>query len=118
MTRNIAGSGVAPHVLLVDDDGDGLRRTQAALEPFEFSIACSPCGEPAIARLESDVYDAVVLCTCKPGIEGLLVLSRARALQVTAEFLVLTDDEHMETAVEAMRLGAFDYLRKPINTEQ
>ena len=117
MVRASDGQCELPLVLIVDDDAAELQRLQSELLPFEFHVDVSPCGEPAVALLEREVFDVVVLCTCKPGQEGLFVLNRARAMQVTAEFLVLTDDSHIETAVEAMRLGAFDYLEKPVNVE-
>jgi DNA-binding NtrC family response regulator len=117
MVRKSEGASVAPLVLIVDDDAGELRRLENELLPYEFNVTTSFCGAPALELLEHEVFDAVVLCTCKPGTEGLYTLAQARARQVAAEFLVLTDDAHFETAVQAMRLGAIDYLKKPVNTE-
>jgi DNA-binding NtrC family response regulator len=117
MLRESDGASLAPLVLIVDDDQQELRRLQSELSSSGFQVETSPCGDPALHRLEHEVFDAVVLCTCKPGREGILVLQRARTAQVSAAFLVLTDTAHFEIAVEAMRLGAFDYLEKPVNSE-
>jgi DNA-binding NtrC family response regulator len=65
--------------------------------------------------LDSDVYDVVVLFACAPGEEGLRLLARARARHNGAEFIVVSDDGRADTAVQAMQLGAQDYLTLPVH---
>jgi len=85
------------------------------LRAAHLDVETAACGAPAIEALESDLYDLVFLCACKPGPDGLFVLARGRGVQPTAQFIILTDDQNPDTAVEAMRLGAFDYLTEPVD---
>jgi len=108
---------IAPKVLIVESDLEQARGLVSVLEQDGYSVTHSACGQPAIEQLEREVYDLIILCTCAPGLKGLFVLSRARALQTQAQFLVLTEEADIGTAVEAMRLGAYDYLRKPVRPD-
>jgi DNA-binding NtrC family response regulator len=108
---------IAPKVLVVEDDRDQARGLVSVLEQARYAVTHSACGQPAVEQLEREVYDLVLLCACAPGLKGLFVLSRARALQTQAQFLILTDEADIGTAVEAMRLGAYDYLSKPVRPD-
>jgi DNA-binding NtrC family response regulator len=88
------------------------------LESQGYITTYSPCGDPAVSTLQERDFDVVLLCACYTGPKGLYVLSRARALQLDAQFIVLTDDKSIETAVTGMKLGALDYLMKPVNIEE
>ena len=81
-------------------------------------VATSPCREPALDILSEEVFDVVVLCACACGEEGLYVLARAKSRQCSAQFIILADDDACCTAVEAMRMGAFDYLAPPVDGER
>jgi DNA-binding NtrC family response regulator len=102
-------------ILLINRDSEESRHVQAALETQGYAVSASRCGDPAIHALQHGVYDVVLLCACKPGEDGLFVLLRARELQLDAQFIVLSDDKAVDTAVRAMQLGAADYVQRPLN---
>jgi DNA-binding NtrC family response regulator len=105
-------------VLLVDDDPTAAVRLLPPLERQGYSTTYSACGEPAVNTLRDQHFHVVLLCACYEGPKGLYVLTRVRALQLDAQFIVLTDDKCVATAVTAMKLGAFDYLIKPVNVDE
>ncbi len=77
-----------------------------------------PPGEDALKRLETTIFDVVLLDLNLPGMHGMNVLSAAPATQTDAQFIVMTAFGSVDTAVEAMKLGAFDYVNKPFRTEE
>ncbi len=81
-------------------------------------VSASPCREPALDVLSDEVFDVVVLSACACGEEGLYVLARAKSQQCCAQFILLAGDAECCTAVEAMRMGAFDYLARPVDGER
>jgi len=82
------------------------------------AVATSPCREPALNILSEEVFDVVVLSACACGEEGLYVLARAKSQQCCAQFIILAGDDACCTGVEAMRMGAFDYLVPPVDGER
>jgi len=102
--------------ILVVDDEEGLREflSQALLGAGHVvETACD--GEEALALLAKQGFDLVLTDLKMPGVDGLEVLRRVRADQPETEVVVLTAHGSVETAVEAMRLGAFDFLQKPFS---
>jgi DNA-binding NtrC family response regulator len=108
-------SGAALRVLLVDDEEDYVRTMAERMGMRDLGSDVALTGEQALAMLEADVPDVMVLDLRMPGIGGLEVLARVKERHPQVEVIVLTgygtdDDEH-----EARRLGAFEYLRKPVD---
>ncbi len=106
---------VSSRILLINRDKEETRRIRTALESEGYAVAAAPCGDPAIHALQRGVYDVVLLCACMPGEDGLFVMLRARELQLDAQFIVLSEDNEIDTAVRAMQLGAADYVQRPLN---
>jgi two-component system, NtrC family, response regulator AtoC len=103
-------------VLIVDDDKhtrDGLKR---ALEPT-YAIQLAENGEKALALLDEDSVDIVLSDVRMSGIDGLTLLQRAMARSSPPLFIMLTAYGNVETAVEAMKRGAYDFLMKPVNLD-
>jgi DNA-binding NtrC family response regulator len=101
-------------ILIVDDDAglrDGLAETVGDLG-HQFVAAAS--GREALASLDQHVIDAVLLDLRMPGLDGIEVLRRMRARPEPPRVAVLTAYAGAENTIEAMRLGAFDHLTKPI----
>ncbi|UCF20020.1 MAG: sigma-54-dependent Fis family transcriptional regulator [Gemmatimonadota bacterium] len=113
-----ANRRVQGHVLLIEDAPEETTRLRVPLERQRYVVDYSPCGPQAVEALLASRYDVVILCACGIGPKGLFVLSSVRALQLDAQFIVMTDDHSAHTAVEAMKLGAFDYLVKPVNVDE
>jgi DNA-binding NtrC family response regulator len=81
-----------------------------------FFPSCVRCGPPAVEAVEGvegDPYHVVVLFPCGPGEEGLRLLMRSRQRNLENEFIVVSQDDRASTAVQAMHLGALDYLTQP-----
>lgn len=101
-------------VLAVDDEPAALRllRLILAARPFQ----CTPAnnGEEALVALQCQQFDAVVSDLCMPGIGGMELLAEARRRHPHVAFVVTTGVDDLETGVNAMRLGADDYLVKPL----
>ncbi len=100
-------------VLVIDDDA-GVRGVVHALltrEGYEVQAAAS--GGDGLKALAQDLFDLVILDLEMPGMGGLDVLGLAPGLQPDAQFIILTGQGSVATAVEAIKLGAFDYVSKP-----
>ena len=76
-------------------------------------VTVCPDGLTAAAALERNIYDCILVDLDMPGLGGIEVIAKARKLAPDTEAIVLTGKSSLETAVEALRQGAFDYLTKP-----
>lgn len=76
-------------------------------------VAVCPDGLTAVAALEKNTYDCVLVDLDMPGLNGIEVIAKAKELSPDTEAIVLTGKSSLETAVGALRHGAFDYLTKP-----
>ncbi len=102
--------------ILVADDEEGVRSFLAeALAADGHDVTESPDGRDASALLDRHAFDVVVTDLKMPGVDGMELVRKVRAEQPEVEVIVLTAHGSVESAVEAMKLGAFDYLRKPIS---
>ena len=101
-------------ILVVDDD-EGVRTFLAeALEADGYDVQQAADGAAAIRRLEAESFHVLVTDLRMPVMDGMALVRRARAEQPELEIVVLTAHGTVETAIEAMKLGAFDYLQKPV----
>ena len=102
--------------ILVVDDEDGIRSFVAeVLSDAGYEVAEASDGVEAVARLEGESYHLMVMDLKMPRLDGMAVLKRARVSWPELEVVVLTAHGTVETAVAAMKLGAFDYLTKPLS---
>ena len=101
--------------ILVADDERGVRSFIAeALEDDGHAVAQAADGAEAAGRLAKESFDLLFTDLKMPRLDGLALLRQMRAEQPELEVIVLTAFGTVDTAVEAMKLGAFDYLQKPI----
>lgn len=105
-------------VLVVEDDQVVRSLVTDLLMEHEYRVETVETGEAGLHALEREFYDLVLLDLNLPGMHGLNVLSAASALQTDAQFIVMTAFGSVDSAVEAMKLGAFDYIMKPFRTEE
>jgi two-component system, NtrC family, response regulator AtoC len=104
----------ANHVLVVDDDADVRGLLAAVLESDGGAkVTEAASGSEAMACLGREEFDVAVVDVRLPDHSGLEILRWARAAEVDTELIVLTGHADVETAVEAMRLGAYDFITKP-----
>jgi DNA-binding NtrC family response regulator len=102
------------HVLVVDDDTDVRGLLAAVLEnDGAAKVTEAASGAEAMAFLGREEYDVAVVDVQLPDHSGLEILRWARAAEIDTELIVLTGHADVETAVEAMRLGAYDFITKP-----
>ncbi len=103
-------------VLLIDDDASGRTALRRALQKQGCEVDAHDAGPPALARLEAgEEYDLVITDLKMPEMDGLEVLRRVKALSPELPVILITAFGTIETAVEAMGLGARDYLTKPLS---
>ncbi len=100
-------------VLVVDDDAEVRTLLTRVLTKSGWTSAEAASGADAMATLGRQEFDVVLLDIRLPDASGLDVLRRARETDVDTEFIILTGNADVETAVEAMRLGAYDFIGKP-----
>jgi DNA-binding NtrC family response regulator len=101
------------HVLVVDDDPEVRSLLNRVLTKGGLTIAEASSGNEGMTMLGKQEFDVALIDMKLPDASGLDILRWAREAEVDAEFIVLTGNADVETAVEAMRLGAYDFLTKP-----
>ncbi len=110
---------LTPARILVADDEDGLRWVlERGLRQAGYDVTAAKDGESALRAIESEPFDLVVLDIRMPGIDGLSALARIRQLRPAMHVIVMTAHGTMETAIQAMQRGAYDYLAKPFDLDE
>jgi diguanylate cyclase (GGDEF)-like protein len=105
-------------ILVVDDEEIIRSLFRDVLEDKGYQVVLAPNGEEAIERLKETPFDLVITDIRMPGIDGMEVLRRSKAKYPEIDIIIITGYASVETAVEAMKLGAADYLTKPLNIDQ
>ncbi len=83
------------------------------LPRFGHEVTVCPDGLTAVAALERNTYDCIIVDLDMPGMSGIQVIARAKELDPSVEAVVLTGKSTMDSAIAAVKLGAFDYMSKP-----
>ena len=102
-------------ILLVDDEEDFLTMLADRLEVRGLMVDTVTRGEDAVARVDDQRFDLIVLDLSMPGIDGLETLKRIKTKQPDAEIIMLTGQGTIKSSMEAMKLGAEDFMEKPVN---
>jgi DNA-binding NtrC family response regulator len=109
--------GLRPVILVVDDE-PGLRESFRLILDDEYEVIDVPDGPAALDVLRSSQIDLVLLDIRLPGMDGIEVLERIKALDDAVEVILVTAVKTVRTAVAAMKLGAFDYVTKPFEEDE
>ncbi len=105
--------------VLVVDDEKNIRLTAArSLRPLEVQIEAAVNGEEALAKLGQQPFDLVFLDLKMPGMGGMEVLRRIRSNWPQVRVVIITAHGTIDTAVEAIKLGASDFLQKPFSANE
>jgi DNA-binding NtrC family response regulator len=105
-------------VLVVDDETDFLETIVNRLNKRKLDAKGVTSGEAAIDLLKEELYDVVLLDIKMPGgMDGIETLREIKRIQPLVEVLLLTGHASVETSIEGMKQGAFDYLLKPMKFE-
>ncbi|MBW2609885.1 MAG: response regulator [Deltaproteobacteria bacterium] len=108
-----------PFVMLVDDETPFVETLLKRLEKRELNVLPTFSGQEAIEKLgKNRNIDVVVLDVKMPGLDGIETLKEMKKVNPLTEVIMLTGHATVETAIEGMKLGAFDYLMKPCDIEK
>ncbi len=107
------------HTILVVDDEAGIRSSlQGILEDESYSVNLAVDGLDALAKLQKDLPDLVLLDIWMPGIDGLETLGKIKELYPELAVVMISGHGTIETAVKSTKLGAFDFIEKPLSLEK
>ena len=104
-------------ILLVDDETEFTDSMSQLLRTRGYQVTAVNSGYDALKALKEGKYDVVVLDLKMPGKDGMTTLREAKDLDIFTETLILTGHGTIDTAKEAMKLGAYDYLTKPCDID-
>lgn len=105
-------------ILVVDDDAFFRVLCSDILMNGGFSVKSAPSGLDALNIIENEDFDIIITDLVMPEIGGLEVLQRTKQHNTLIDVIVITGHGSIETAIEALKRGAFDYIRKPLNEDE
>jgi DNA-binding NtrC family response regulator len=106
-------------VLVVDDEKDFVETTVNRLIKRNIDAVGVTSGEEALAQVKKRLFDVVIMDIKMPGgMDGIETLRELKKVRPLVEVLLLTGHASVETSIEGMKLGAFDYLLKPVSMEE
>lgn len=105
-------------ILLVDDEEIILNSFGMDLRKENYDVSLAICGKKAISLLNSNEFDLLVTDLSMPGLDGLQVLKEAKKMNSLTGVIILTGYGDMTSAIDALRLGADDYLLKPCDPDE
>jgi two-component sensor histidine kinase/CheY-like chemotaxis protein len=109
------GTPARPRRILCIDDEPALRLTiQAYLQDIGHLVATAQDGEQGLALIQAEEFDAVLLDLTMPGLSGLAVLERAAVIKPNLPVVVVSGTGNIHDVISALRLGAWDFITKPI----
>ncbi len=106
------------HILIVDDESAIQESLQGALQDEGYEVAVAGTGESALALLSKTNFDVVLLDVWLPGPDGLDTLEKIREFPDPPEIIMISGHGTIETAVRATKLGAYDFLEKPLSLDK
>ncbi|MGH7296445.1 MAG: sigma 54-interacting transcriptional regulator, partial [Polyangiaceae bacterium] len=120
MTRASAAPIIAgmSHILVVDDERSMRELLQIVLKRSGHQVTLASSGDDAIAVVQATPPDLVVQDLKMPGMPGLELISRLKAIDPDMPIIVITAFSTWDSTVEAMRRGAYDYVKKPFDNEE
>ena len=105
-------------LLLVEDDRENRLMLQEALGKWGYQVTAATSGEEALQKAGAEAFDLVLSDIRMEGVDGLQVLKAFRAKQPRAQVIMMTGFGTVDSAVDSIRLGAFDYVSKPFKFEE
>ncbi|HJZ67088.1 MAG TPA: sigma-54 dependent transcriptional regulator [Blastocatellia bacterium] len=108
-----------PNSVLIVDDEEGIRRSLAGvLEDEDMSVETAASGEECLALFERRLFSCVLLDVWLPGIDGIETLERLKAAYPDTAVIMISGHGNIETALRATRLGALDFIEKPLQIDR
>ena len=112
-----AETALRPSILIIEDDSSLLLMYTALLED-QFRLYTAESGEKGLNRLQQEEIHIVLLDLRLPDMDGLDVLRRIKSMDENVDVIVITGNSNIRTAVDAMKLGAYDYIVKPFEVDE
>jgi two-component system nitrogen regulation response regulator NtrX len=107
-----------PSILIVDDEPGVRSSLSGVLRDEGFEVEASASGEECLDRAARSSFDVIVLDVWLPGIDGLMTLQRLRERKVDSQVVMISGHGNIESAVRAIKMGAFDFVEKPLSLEK
>src|SRR3954466_14855327 len=107
-----------PSVLIVDDLVSIHEMLEAVIQPTGFATSFATDGEKALVRYKADKYDLVLADIDMKPMDGITLLKQLKLYDPTAVVIIMTAYASTESAVQALKYGAFDYLQKPFKVDE
>ena len=108
----------APRLLLVDDEAAAVKNLSHILRKEGYEITACQSGTVGVKELQQREFDVVLTDLRMKGVDGMALLRRAKELQPDCEVIVITGHATLDSAVEAMKEGAFHYIAKPYRLDE
>jgi two-component system, NtrC family, nitrogen regulation response regulator NtrX len=113
-----AAEPMIPTILVVDDEPGVRSALGGVLRDEGYTVDAVDSGEACLERVVHGSYDVIVLDVWLPGIDGLITLQRLRERQIDAQVVMISGHGNIESAVRAIKMGAFDFVEKPLSLEK
>ena len=107
-----------PSILIVDDEPGVRSAIGGVLRDEGYEADAVDSGEACLERLARQSYDVVVLDIWLPGMDGLATLARMREREIDVQVVIISGHGNIESAVRAIKMGAFDFVEKPLSLEK
>lgn len=107
-----------PQILIVDDEEEFTETLAERLKMRDFDVVTASSGEEAVAEVQDYNFDVVILDVAMPGMSGNETLQEIKRLKPLTEVIMLTGHATVESAIEGLKFGSFDYLKKPCDTDE
>ena len=104
-------------VLLVDDEKDFIESLAERLQLRDFEVTTALNGIDALSLIQKNDFDVIVLDVKMPGKDGIETLKEIKKTTQLSQIIMLTGNATVESAIQGMKLGAYDYIMKPTVTE-
>ncbi|MFB0526942.1 MAG: sigma-54-dependent transcriptional regulator [bacterium] len=108
---------ILPNILVVDDEVNIVESFKQLLKD-NYKVLTATSGEEALEKVEKENLDIVLLDIKMPGMDGIEVLRRIEQMRENVDVIMITAVNTMKTAIEAMKLGAYDYITKPFDVDE
>ena len=105
-------------ILIVDDEAEIRKSLRGVLEDEGYKVSAAATGEACLEELKKHPYDLVLLDIWLPGMDGLATLEEIKKSDAAPEVIMISGHGTVESAVRATKLGAFDFLEKPLSLEK
>ncbi|WP_243688216.1 response regulator [Geotalea toluenoxydans] len=104
----------SPHILVVDDSPSFQKMVCGLLLKKGYRVTCASSGEEAVRLFRAEEFNMVLTDIMLPGMSGLNMLKLAKEMKPETDVVIISSNASSFTAIKALRLGAYDYIVKPL----